>query len=85
MWRSSPRRSKRAFRDLIAAGYTLVVITNQAIVGRGILTEEYISGLNRRILDRFGELGGAPSASRDHARTTPTTIAIAVSRSREMY
>jgi D-glycero-D-manno-heptose 1,7-bisphosphate phosphatase len=46
-----------ACRRLIAAGFTLVVITNQAVVGRGHLPKEYVLELNQRILDRFGQLG----------------------------
>lgn len=46
-------------RILDEAGYALIVVTNQAIVGRGILPLPYITALNDRIIDAL-RAAGAP-------------------------
>jgi D-glycero-D-manno-heptose 1,7-bisphosphate phosphatase len=49
--------SIEAGRMLTAAGLGLVVVTNQALVGRGYLPLEVVSSLNNRILDCFKDAG----------------------------
>jgi D-glycero-D-manno-heptose 1,7-bisphosphate phosphatase len=42
---------------LAAAGFFLVVVTNQAVVGRGLLTIETVREINQRILDVYYDRG----------------------------
>ncbi len=44
-------------RKLVEAGFALVVVTNQAVVGRGHLSLEEAQEINQRILARFSSLG----------------------------
>ena len=47
-----------AVRQLNRAGFTLVVITNQAGIARGIVKEDFVTAAHRHISDRM-EAGGA--------------------------
>jgi heptosyltransferase-2 len=46
-----------ALRALQAAGYRLVLITNQAGVARGLMTEEDVRRVNDALMSRLGEAG----------------------------
>jgi len=48
---------------LSEAGFAIVVVTNQAVVGRGILTYETVRDLNERIIDAFRSAGANILAS----------------------
>lgn len=52
-----------ACRLLTSAGFALIVITNQAVVGRGHLPKEHVLELNQRIMDRFGQFGAPITGS----------------------
>lgn len=47
-----------ALRELRAAGMFLAMVSNQAVVARGLITENEMIGLNRLILDRIVSSGG---------------------------
>lgn len=47
-----------AFSRLTRLGVPMVVVTNQAGVGRGVLTLDYVTDLNRRILGEIERRGG---------------------------
>jgi D-glycero-D-manno-heptose 1,7-bisphosphate phosphatase len=50
-------RAVEACRILTEAGLALVVVTNQALVGRGLLPYDEVAALNDRILDSFASAG----------------------------
>ncbi len=47
-----------ALRELRTAGMFLAMVSNQAVVARGLITESEMSELNRLILDRIAGAGG---------------------------
>jgi D-glycero-D-manno-heptose 1,7-bisphosphate phosphatase len=47
----------RALKRLHESPYALIVITNQSVIGRGILPKDHVESLNRRILEGFEEQG----------------------------
>jgi D-glycero-D-manno-heptose 1,7-bisphosphate phosphatase len=50
--------SLEAVRRLGEMGYPVVVITNQQGIGKGLMTEEGLREIHRRMLDAFKEKGG---------------------------
>jgi len=50
--------SLEALAALTAAGYTLILITNQAGVGRGIIPAEVLDDMHRRLRQAVAEHGG---------------------------
>ncbi len=50
--------SRRAIRELTAAGHAIIVVTNQSGVGRGLLTLETLSEIHRRMRAAVREAGG---------------------------
>ena len=52
--KACPRRSG----ELKAAGMFLAVVSNQAVVARGLISESELAGLNRLILDQIEHAGG---------------------------
>ncbi len=50
--------SRRAIRELTAAGYAVIVVTNQSGVGRGLLTLETLAEIHRRMRAAVREAGG---------------------------
>ncbi len=51
--------AQEALRALQASGYRLIVVTNQAGVARGLITEEEVRRVNRRLLDLLADAGVA--------------------------
>jgi len=51
-----------ALRDLKAAGYLLLVVTNQSAIARGWLTEEKLHAINEHLNGQFAERGAAVDA-----------------------
>jgi histidinol-phosphate phosphatase family protein len=54
--------AKSALAQLKSAGYRLIVISNQAGVARGAMTEEDLAAVNRRMLDEAAAAGGGIDA-----------------------
>lgn len=50
--------ARRAIRDLTAAGYRIIVITNQSGIGRGLYTEETLGDIHARMLTEISTAGG---------------------------
>lgn len=50
--------SREAIRTLADAGYRIIVVTNQAGVARGALTEEALAGIHQRMQREVEEAGG---------------------------
>jgi D-glycero-D-manno-heptose 1,7-bisphosphate phosphatase len=51
-------RSVEAVSRLTKLGVPIIVVTNQAGVGKGILSLQLVTSLNQRILSRIEEMGG---------------------------
>ena len=49
---------KAALRKLREAGITVLVITNQSVINRGIVTREVLEGLHRRMVREVARSGG---------------------------
>jgi histidinol-phosphate phosphatase family protein len=49
--------ARAALDRLRAAGVRLAVVSNQSGIGRGLLTEAEVAGVNRRVEDLLGPLG----------------------------
>ena len=52
-------RSLAALRELNQAGYTVILITNQSAVNRGIVTLEVLAEMHRRLCHTVANSGGA--------------------------
>ena len=52
-----------AVRRLREAGYAPVVVSNQAVVGRGILSAAQVSAVHRHVVGLFAEAGAPIEAS----------------------
>jgi histidinol-phosphate phosphatase family protein len=50
--------AKEALKLLNHAGYTVVVVSNQAGIGRGLMTESDLAEINRRMQDEAEQTGG---------------------------
>jgi histidinol-phosphate phosphatase family protein len=50
--------AKTALAQLKSAGYRLIVISNQAGVARGAMTQEDLEAVNRRMMDEAADAGG---------------------------
>ena len=50
--------ARRAIAQLTSAGYRIIIITNQACVGKGILTRSALDDLHQRMLREIGLAGG---------------------------
>ena len=48
--------TKEALKLLKNSGYKIIIITNQAAVGRGFITEKELQGINRRLNEAMGGL-----------------------------
>tara|TARA_Y100000310_G_scaffold281278_1_gene301652 strand:- start:421 stop:975 length:555 start_codon:yes stop_codon:yes gene_type:complete len=55
--------SAEALRNLNNAGYSVIIITNQPAVGRGLATESQITAINNRIVELLGEQGAKIDAT----------------------
>ncbi len=49
---------RKALREIHQAGVPVVVITNQSIIGRGMVTEAELSGIHDRMLEGVKKAGG---------------------------
>jgi D-glycero-D-manno-heptose 1,7-bisphosphate phosphatase len=47
-----------AIRDLTRAGYKVVILSNQAGVGKGVYSKERLDGITKKMLSRIEENGG---------------------------
>jgi D-glycero-D-manno-heptose 1,7-bisphosphate phosphatase len=55
--------SAAATQELSAAGYVIVVVTNQSVVGRGIISREEAERINQQIMDKVAAQGGKVDAA----------------------
>lgn len=55
--------SAAATQQLSAAGYVIVVVTNQSVVGRGIISREEAGRINQQVLDEVAAQGGKVDAA----------------------
>ena len=78
-----------AIRGLNDGGFAVVVVTNQAGIARGIVTEEFVGAAHAHIAERMRAGGGAdrrvlllPALPRGHDRRVRGAPVIAANRSR---
>ncbi|MDE0685536.1 MAG: D-glycero-beta-D-manno-heptose 1,7-bisphosphate 7-phosphatase [Candidatus Poribacteria bacterium] len=50
--------SRKAIRELTQNGYRIVVVTNQAGIGRGLFSEEDLKDIHSRMVSKITETGG---------------------------
>ena len=50
--------SRKAIRELTQSGYRIVVVTNQAGIGRGFFSEEDLKDIHARMVSEITETGG---------------------------
>ena len=49
--------TKKAIKLLNDNGYKIIIITNQSVVGRGIITEKTLTGIHEKMLKELNECG----------------------------
>ncbi|MXV74595.1 D-glycero-beta-D-manno-heptose 1,7-bisphosphate 7-phosphatase [Candidatus Poribacteria bacterium] len=50
--------SRKAIRELTQSGYRIIVVTNQAGIGRGLFSEEDLKDIHSRMVSKITETGG---------------------------
>ena len=50
--------ARKAIRELTQNGYRIIVVTNQAGIGRGLFTEENLTDIHARMVSEIVETGG---------------------------
>ncbi|MCY3742311.1 MAG: D-glycero-beta-D-manno-heptose 1,7-bisphosphate 7-phosphatase [Candidatus Poribacteria bacterium] len=50
--------SRKAIRELTQSGYRIIVVTNQAGIGRGLFSEEDLKDIHSRMVSKIAETGG---------------------------
>lgn len=78
--------ARRALERLRSAGVPVAVVSNQSAVGRGLITEDQLRAVNRRIEELLGPLGPwlvcphAPEAGCDCRKPSPGLVLAAANR-----
>ena len=50
--------SRKAIRELTQNGYRIIIVTNQAGIGRGLFSEEDLKDIHSRMVSKITETGG---------------------------
>ena len=50
--------ARKAIRELTQDGYRIIVVTNQAGIGRGLFSEEHLTDIHARMVAEIAEAGG---------------------------
>jgi histidinol-phosphate phosphatase family protein len=54
--------ARKAIRELTESGYRIIVITNQAGIGRGLYSEQSLADIHSRMVDEISKTGGTIDA-----------------------